>query len=112
MTHERLVDSVMDEIHGGMVPNHVVFSMNSGVLTAGAVDYITDMARQQMTPENLQVAKEFALKAMREANRRGLSGKAMLLAENTAAASLGPAGPYLVREAVEQVKAEMKRNRL
>ena len=63
-----------------------------------------------MTPENLQAAKRFALKAMREANRRGLGDKAMKLAEVAAAASLGPAGPHLVREAAEQVKAEMNRN--
>ena len=112
MIHERIVDSVMDDIHDGMVPDHVVFSMNSGVLTEGAIDYIKKKALEQMTPENMQAAKNFALKAMREANNRGLGDKAMKLAEAAAAASLGPAGPYLVREAAKQAKAEMNRNRL
>ena len=102
----------MDNIYDGMVPDHVVFSMNSGVLTAGAIDYIKNMARQKMTPENLQAAKEFALRAIREANKQGLDDKAMKLAQVAAATSLGPYGAYIVSEAVEQVKAEMNRNRL
>ena len=102
----------MDDIHDDMVPNHVVCSMNSGVLTADTIDYITKKALQHMTPANLQAAKEIALTAMREANRRGLSDNAMKIAQAAAAASIGPLGPIIVQEAVKQLKAEMNRNRL
>ena len=51
MTHERMVDAVMEDVYSGTAPVHVMQSLESGFGTTGIEDWVRKLLRMNGDPE-------------------------------------------------------------